>query len=416
MIRDTEDKEELRQHVIDIKTRDEIAALADTVNQMTLGLAAAAAANKDLILGKDTQKMFTPLILSPDGERKLTTAYELNDNVEFFGYYEGAKGVSGDYFDYTKLDEKHYAVIKCDVAGKGVPASLIMVEVATIFLDYFRNWSFDTEGIHLERLVYRINDLVEARGFKGRFAALMVTIINIETGATYFCHAGDNVVHIYDSSAREMMSKTLPEAPATGVFPSDMVQMGAGFQQIPHMLKKGDSLLLFTDGTDEDKRFFRDEQFNIISCQGNGDGTNGQHGGHQVGDDNEELGIDRIYAVVDAVMKRGIYKLEKYHNPIPDEELTFDFSTCEGTVRDAVLAMASLDKVFRLNPDPSAGPGDRIRVDVNIDAFLQEHFVEYARYFNSPVPDEQFPEYVYFPNLKEDDQYDDLTILGVRKV
>ena len=129
-----------------------------------------------------------------------------------------------------------------------------------------------------------------------------------------------------------------------------------------------------------------------------------------------KLVIERIYAVVDAVMKGGTFRLKKYHNPIPDEEFNFDFSSCTASVRDAVLAMAALDKVFRLSPDPSAGPNDRIRVDVNIDGFLKEHFVEYSRYFQSPVPDEQFPEYVYFPHLREDDQYDDLTILGVRKL
>ncbi|MBN1686945.1 MAG: SpoIIE family protein phosphatase [Spirochaetales bacterium] len=416
VIRDTEDKEELRSHVIDIRTRDEIAALADTVNQMTVGLVAAAAANKDLILGKDTQKMFTPLKLAPDGKRKLTTAEELTEKIEFFGYYEGAKGVSGDYFDFAKLDDQHYAIIKCDVAGKGVPASLIMVEVATIFLDYFRNWSMKSEGIHLERLVYRINDLVEQRGFQGRFAALLVVIMNIQTGATYFCNAGDKFVHIYDAAAGKTVTKSLPEAPATGVFPSDMVEMGAGFKQIPHVMKSGDCLLLFTDGVEEDKRYFRNEQFQIITCQEENLGEDGRHGTHGVGEDNEEFGIPRIYALVDAVMKGGTYKLEKYHNPIAGEELNFDFSGCQKTVKEAVLAMAALDKVFRLNPDPSAGPGDRIRVDINIDQFLKEHFLEYSRYFQSPTPDEQFPEYVYYTNLKEDDQYDDLTILGIRKV
>jgi len=417
VIRDTEDKEELRSHVIDIKTRDEIAALADTVNQMTIGLAEAAAANKDLILGKDTQKMFTPLILAPDGKRKLTTAEEISSNVEFFGYYEGAKGVSGDYFDFAKLDDKHYAIIKCDVAGKGVPASLIMVEVATIFLDYFRNWSLKSEGIHLEKLVYRINDLVEQRGFQGRFAALLVVIMNVETGATYFCNAGDKFVHIFNAAQGKTETVTLPEAPATGVFPSDMVEMGAGFKQIPHVMKHGDCLLLFTDGVEEDKRYFRNEQFQVITCEESTDlDENGRHGNHGVGENNEEFGIPRIYALVDAIMEGGTFKLEKYHNPIPNEELNFDFSGCEGTIKEVVLAMAALDKVFRLNPDPSAGPNDRIRVDVNIDEFLKAHFLEYSRYFHSPIPDEQFPEYVYFTHLREDDQYDDLTILGVRKV
>jgi hypothetical protein len=145
-------------------------------------------------------------------------------------------------------------------------------------------------------------------------------------------------------------------------------------------------------------------------------GDNGRHGTHNIGEDNEEFGIPRIYAAVDAMMQGGRYRLEKFHNPVPDEELNFDFSGCNRSVKEAVLAMAALDKVFRLNPDPSAGEGDRIRVDVNIDAFLKKHFLEYSRYFHSPVPDEQFPEYVYFTHLREDDQYDDLTILGVRKV
>ena len=416
-IRDTEDKETLRELVIDITTKDEIADLAESVKEMSLGLAAAAAANKDLIVGKDTQKMFTPLITDPVSGRKLTTASEFNDDVEFFGYYEGAKGVSGDYFDYAKLDDQHYAIIKCDVAGKGVPASLIMVEVATIFLDYFRNWSVKSEGIHLEKLVYRINDLVEQRGFTGRFAALLVVIMNVKTGATYLCHAGDNLIHIYDNSKHEMVTKTLPEAPATGVFPSDMVEMGSGFTQIPHVMRHGDSLLLFTDGVEEDKRYFRDEQFGVIHCDDPGtDDDDANHGNHRKGDDNEELGIPRIYTIVNAVMERGTYRLEKYHNPIPNEVLTFDFSSCEGTIREAVLAMAALDKVFRIIPDPGLGANDRIRVDVNIDEFLKEHFDQYGQYFGTPIRDPNFSEYVYYSHLSEDDQYDDLTILGVRKV
>jgi hypothetical protein len=115
-------------------------------------------------------------------------------------------------------------------------------------------------------------------------------------------------------------------------------------------------------------------------------------------------------------MARSTYTLVKHHNPLGSEKLIFDFSSCEGTVREAVLAMASLDKVFRLIPDPGLGPNDRVRVDVNIDGFLKEHFLQYSSYFREPIPDETMPEYVYFTHLREDDQYDDLTILGVRKV
>ena len=416
MIRDTEDKEDLKSHVIKIKTKDEISDLASAVNQMTQGLAAAASANKDLILGKDTQKMFVPLEQDPSSGRKLTTAYDVNEHAEFFGYYEGAKGVSGDYFDFTRLDAKHYAIIKCDVAGKGVPASLIMVEVATIFLDNFRNWTLKEDGFHLDRLAYRINDLVEQRGFKGRFAAFMLCILNIETGAAHFCHAGDKYIHVYDAAEHKVLQEEFPESPAAGVFPSDLVEMGTGFIQVQRMLKKNDTLLLFTDGVEEDKRHFRDAEGNYIVCEEPGVGEGEQHETHVGGEESEELGIPRIHEVINAVFDRSTYRLQKYHNPDPDERFDFDFTGCEGTVREAVLAMAAVDKVFRVYKPANPGRQNRVRVDTKIDEFLKKHFRQYEQYFREPVNDELLPEYVYFPFLAEDDQYDDLTILGIRKL
>ncbi len=415
IIRDTEDKEKLKDHVIDVKTRDELSRLAETVNEMTRGLVAAAAANKDLVLGKDTQKMFTPLEQDPVTNRKLTTARETNNGAEFFGYYEGAKGVSGDYFDYRKLDERHYAIIECDVAGKGVPASLIMVEVATIFIDYFRNWDLAREGIHLERLVYRINDLVEERGFKGRFAALLVVIFDSVTGDCYFCNAGYKYVHLFDTRQGQMAEITLPNAPAAGVFPSSLVEMQSGFKQVRHKLSPGDCLLLFTDGVEEAKRHFRDRSLSVVACGEPGLKPGEVHGTHPFGSDNEELGIARIHAIIEAVMARGRFELRKYHNAIAEEALSFDFSECRGTVEEAVLAMVSVERVFRLYPDPHAGPDDRIMVDRKIADFLRGHFVQYSLYFREATPHPTLPEYVYFSHLKEDEQYDDLTILGVRK-
>jgi hypothetical protein len=223
-IRNTEDKEKLRDFAVNIKTGDEISALAETLTQMTHGLAREAAANKMLTVGKDLQKFFMPLEVGSDGTKK-TIGREETDRVSFFGYYEGAQGVSGDYFDFRKLDDKHYAIIKSGVAGKGVPASILMVEVAATFLNYFRRWSLDNDGIHLDQLVYSINDLLEERGFKDRFAALNVMILDVESGALYMCNAGDNLLHIYDIVRRRGVSYVLPQAPAVGMFPSMLVEM-----------------------------------------------------------------------------------------------------------------------------------------------------------------------------------------------
>jgi serine phosphatase RsbU (regulator of sigma subunit) len=415
LIRDTEDKEDLKSHKIQVKSKDEISTLADTVNQMTTGLVKAAVANKELIVGKEVQKMFIPLDIGTTGG-KGTTGKLYTDNIAFFGYYEGAKGVSGDYFDFQQLDDKHYAIIKCDVAGKGVPASLIMVEVATIFLNYFRDWTLQSKGIELDKLVYSMNDLLEERGFKGRFAALIIVILNVETGACYMCNAGDNIVHIYDSTSGHMFEKILPESPATGVFPSMLVEMQSGFQQIPHQVKPGDTLFLFTDGIEEAQRLFRDSTFQPIVCDQTGLSEGELHGNHMPGSGFEELGIPRIEEIIDAVFNRGTYTLEKYHNPVPEEKLTFNFSSCSGKVEEAVLALISVEKMFRIYPDPAATAEDKVAVDRNVDQFLRDHFEQFHLYFEHPMEQDEESDYVRYSHLKEEEQFDDLTILGVKKL
>jgi len=415
VIRDTADKEKLRGHTIDIRTHDEIRDLADTVNQMTQGLVKAAIANKELTVGKEVQKMFIPLELDSHGKKR-TTGYDTNRQIELFGYYEGAKGVSGDYFDFKKLDDVHYALIKCDVAGKGVPAALIMVEVATIFLTFFREWTLKDPGVNISKLAYRINDMLEERGFKGRFAALTLCVINSKTGVCYFCNAGDNLMQIYDSTKKKLIQFKLPDAPAAGVFPSMLVEAQSGFKQIPYTLKKGDTLFLFTDGLDEAKRKFRDTDFSLTTCMEPSLEDGAIHNGtHTKGSESEEMGMKRIEQIIESVFQKKSYTLIKNHNPIPEEELTFDFTKCEGTLDEAVLALVAVEKVFRLCPDPTATKDDIIHIDKKIDGFLQNYFVQYGVYFKHKDEEKEDADYSYYSHLKEDEQYDDLTILAVRK-
>jgi HAMP domain-containing protein len=418
LIRDTEDKAQLAGHRINVKTKDELSVLADTVNQMTQSLVKAAVANKDLIMGKELQKMFIPLEKNNEG-KKLTTGKVDTEHAEFFGYYEGAKGVSGDYFDFIKLDSTRYAVIKCDVAGKGVPAALIMVEVATIFIDHFKDFDPKKTASTLEPLVYRINDLLEERGFKGRFAALTICIFDSKNGSSLLCNAGDNLIHIYDNEKKQAVQREMPEAPAAGVFPSMLVEMQTGFKQVKMILKPGDIMVLFTDGLEESKRMYRNTDFEVISIgkteqKDSGDGKEAVEDESQ-GQDNEEFSIERIHSVIAAIMNRQQYVLEKEHNPIPGEQLSFDFSSCSGSAEELVLALAAVEKIFRIYPDPSAGPDDQILVDEKILGFLKNHFDQFEHYFQHPLPVDEKSEYRSFSHIKEEDQYDDLTLLAIKK-
>lgn len=70
-------------------------------------------------------------------ERELAQASEIQrillpkNNPELSDYhlaatYRAARHVSGDYYDYVKIDHDHYGVAIADVCGKGIAASLIM--------------------------------------------------------------------------------------------------------------------------------------------------------------------------------------------------------------------------------------------------------------------------------------------------
>jgi serine phosphatase RsbU (regulator of sigma subunit) len=413
LIRDTEDKTKLDGVEIEIKSRDEIAVLGSTINDMTHGLVKAAAAASDLSIGKEIQKKFIPLDLDREGN-KLTSGFKDTKNVQFFGYYEGAKGVSGDYFDYQDLDGRYYAIIKCDVAGKGIPAALIMIQVATMFLNHFKQWKPTEKGMHIEEVVYQINDFIEALAFKGRFAAFTLCLFDSQTGVARFCNAGDNIIHWYDASEGKMKTVTLRETPATGVLPNFLVESKGGYMVQTLTIDRGDILFLYTDGIEEAKRRFRDSDFKEILCTEGEQDT--PHATHTVGQGDEEMSPERVEAIINAVMNKQEYLLHKYHNPEGEEnELKFDFTDCEGRVEEVIMAMVSVEKMFRMYKDPKADAEARVLVDKKVDEYLKRHFLQYRNYCLDTRPNPGNDAYMYYTHVREDDQYDDLTILGINR-
>ncbi|MDR0408829.1 MAG: SpoIIE family protein phosphatase [Spirochaetaceae bacterium] len=408
-IRDTNNKAELEGVEIKLKSNDELKILAETVNDMTRGLVKAAKAAEDLSIGKEVQKKFIPLEVDKEGN-KLTYGSKSDKNTQFFGYYEGAKGVSGDYFDYQDIDGRYFAIIKCDVAGKGVPAALIMAQIATMFRNYFKTWR-PAGGDRIESLVYLMNDFIETLGFKGRFAAFTLCIFDSQEGTLNFCNAGDNLIHWFDHSERKLKTITLPQTPAVGVLPNSILESTSAYKVQQLILKPGDMLLLYTDGIEEAKRLFRDSDFDEIVCEYNNLPQDSPHGNHTVGQNGEELGADRVEAIINAVMNKQVYTMYKYHNPLGDKKYNFDFTSCSGTIEEVIMAMVSVEKIFRMYKEP--GEDSHILVDGKIDSFLREHFIEYRVYCKAKNCPEN-PAYVYYMEVNEDEQYDDLTILGLR--
>ena len=172
-------------------------------------------------------------------------------------------------------------------------------------------------------------------------------IFNAETGTATICNAGDNILHVYAAGQGRMVQNKLPGVSRGGRFPSMLVEMKSGFPQVPQKLDKGDALFLFTDGFEEAKRSFRNAQWRSrFLRRARHQGGRAAPGHPYQGPD---LGGVRDSAdrrpLISAVFSRGRYRLVRTTSPDASEELEFDFATCSGTVKDAVLALVAVEKV-----------------------------------------------------------------------
>ena len=415
----TKNKLDLRGKDVKIKTKDEIGNLGESINNMVHDMIAVAEEEELALDGKAVQKAFLPLVDAGFNNKKTYAEYKDND-VECFGYYEGESGVSGDYFDYKRLDDQWFVAIKCDASGHGIPAAIIMTVVATIFRRYFNNWTYQKNGINLNKLVEQINDFIESLGLKGKFATLIICLLNMKNGELYMCNAGDNLVHIYDGSQRKMKTITLSSAPTAGIFSSDLVNMKGGFVIEKTQLNKGDVLYLYTDGIEESTRRIRNQKYQVqqqnVEVKKMNPKTHKEEVEIKTEDIKEEFGTERIEQIIEKVFSKQKFVLTKEKNPNAAETLEFDFSKGQGTISESILALASIEKVYRMYKNPEGQQNEYIKVDKKIDEFLEKHFSEYPVYAGKKTENQTMPNYVDYEQIQEDEQSDDLTMLAIRRL
>ncbi|MFW6212351.1 MAG: PP2C family protein-serine/threonine phosphatase, partial [Spirochaetota bacterium] len=155
---------------------------------------------------------------------------------EIASFTNPARGVSGDYYDILPLNEKgRCALVVCDVAGKGVPASLVMVMIRTIIHLVARG------GRSASNIVSWIN-----RGIAGeidieRFATLTVVEYDPETRTVSYSNAAHHpplLVRANNGAFEKLDTEGLP------IGLEQKVEYGEGTVQ----LESGDMIVLYTDG------------------------------------------------------------------------------------------------------------------------------------------------------------------------
>jgi serine phosphatase RsbU (regulator of sigma subunit) len=151
--------------------------------------------------------------------------------------------VGGDYYGYILLPGGRVAVLIGDVAGKGVPAALLMAKLASE-----ARYCYLSEADPARALAH-LNDLLTATLSKmDRFVTLCVVILEPATAQITMVSAGHGSPLLYRPGhpLKEIMPSSIPGMPLG-------IMEGAEFDSCATTLQPGDTVLMFTDGVNESK-------------------------------------------------------------------------------------------------------------------------------------------------------------------
>jgi serine phosphatase RsbU (regulator of sigma subunit) len=161
--------------------------------------------------------------------------------VRFAVHYQPCGKVGGDFYDIFRLDEQHLGFYVADAMGHGVPASLLTIFVKKgvrakeIFGQQYRL-------VPPAEVLQRLNrDMIEQALSENPFITMVYVLFNHVEGKLCFSRSG----HPYPLYVPHDGAPTQwhIEGSLLGVFDTHYAMQ-------THMLKKGDKVLLFTDGMD----------------------------------------------------------------------------------------------------------------------------------------------------------------------
>jgi phosphoserine phosphatase RsbU/P len=158
---------------------------------------------------------------------------------EFFAAYEAALSVGGDYYDCLPMPGDKICVAFGDVAGKGIPASLVMSRLSSVVQN---TMELETD---VARAAARINNHMCSHAVEGRFVTFTLAVIDLKSHAMTLILAGHMSPMIFRNNGE------IEEVP------EDIVGLPLGvlenleFESYGCTLAPGDTVVIYTDGVSE---------------------------------------------------------------------------------------------------------------------------------------------------------------------
>jgi steroid delta-isomerase-like uncharacterized protein len=160
---------------------------------------------------------------------------ELN-GWEFAQYYQPAREVGGDFYDFLQLADGHIGVVVGDVSGKGMPAALVMAAARSMLRALA-----PTSGSPGE-VLKRVNDALYPDTSSEMFVTCFYCILHRDSGRLLYANAGHDLPYIRrrsgEDDAQELRARGMP----LGMMP-DMT-----YEEKGASLREGESVLFYSDG------------------------------------------------------------------------------------------------------------------------------------------------------------------------
>ena len=195
-------------------------ALAKTVQQQRDDLL------KDVELAAQVQRLFLPL-----GAPAIA-------GLEIAGMMHPARGVGGDYYGYIPIDAHSIQVVIADVAGKGVPAALLMSATAAAMrleANLDRN---------MLRQVERLNAEIGAVSDPERYVTLLAAEIDTHKRIIHYVNCGHNPALLFRAKSGTL-TRMDSSCPPIGLSADEICELASAD------LTGGDVLVFYTDGVTE---------------------------------------------------------------------------------------------------------------------------------------------------------------------
>jgi len=157
--------------------------------------------------------------------------------LELAGYNAACRTVGGDYYDFLPYPDNRVGVVIGDVAGKGMPAALMMTSLQAK-VQALAETPGDP-GV----IVGRLNRSLVGTCPANRFITFFFAIIDASSGDIAFCNAGHNPPFLVRAGGG--IERLEGGGPVLGILPA------MTYQRRQCHMEPGDLLVLYSDGVTE---------------------------------------------------------------------------------------------------------------------------------------------------------------------